>query len=103
MVSTYTLPEDFPTSHSIKDLLRGNWNRKTSGVVFGLCGGFIALIVGSLVTLVSWFIDPKWHGIWLHQTGTFLFVVSLPLLILGAHCLDLLDKEQESAEEGDDN
>jgi len=71
------------------------WSRRTCGVAFGLCGGLIALIFGTLVTAVSWFIDPKWHGVFLHQTSTVLFVVAMPLLIFGAHCLDLLDKDDE--------
>ena len=91
----YTLPEDFPTPHSaIRDSLHGSWNRRSSGVAIGLCGGFVALIAGSILTLVSWFIDPKWHGVFLHQTSTFLFVLALPLLVIGAHCLDLIDRDK---------
>ncbi len=98
MLRIYTLSEDFPTPYSaIKELIRGNWNWKSRGAVIGLCGGFIAPIFGSILTVASWFIDPVWHGISLHQVGTSLFFVALPLLILGAHCLDLLDKEKKSA------
>lgn len=99
MGRSYTLSEDFPTPYSaIRELIRGGWNWKSRGVVIGLCGGFIAPIFGSILTVASWFIDPVWHGISLHQAGTSLFFVTLPLLILGAHCLDLLDKEKKSAD-----
>lgn len=95
---TDALQEDFPTPQvAMKDLLRGSWNCKTGGVALGLIGGFIALIAGSIVTAISWFVDPKWHGVVLHQTGTFLFILAIPLLILGAHCLDLLDKDKRPA------
>ena len=95
---TYTLREDFPTPHSaIKKLLHGTSNWKTRGAVFGLGSGFSAPVFGAVITVISWFIDPAWHGLTLHQAGTTLFVLTLPLLILGAHCLDLLDQENKLA------
>ena len=98
MVHTFRLPEEFPTHNSpIKELVHGRSNWKVRGALFGLAAGFIAPIVGSIVTVICWFRDPAWHGIALHQAGTALFVVTLPLLILGAHCLDLLDKETKLA------
>jgi hypothetical protein len=69
-------------------------------VALGLAGGVIALILGSIVTAVSWFIDPNWHGVFLHQTSTFIFVLAIPFFILGAHCLDLIDKEKLRHEKG---
>ena len=74
-----------------------DWSWKTSAAVFGLCAGFIAPIVGLIITAISWFRDPVWHHVYLHQAGTTLFVLALPLLILGAHCLDLLEKDQQQA------
>lgn len=95
MVTIYTLPEDLPKIDSaLKELLRGRWGWKSRGAVLGLFGGFTAPVIGSIVTAISWFSDPAWHSISLHQAGTSLFVVTLPLLILGAHCLDLLDKDK---------
>ena len=76
------------------------WSRRSCGVAFGLCGGFIALIFGVLVTAVSWFVDPKWHGVFLHQMSTVLFILAMPLFILGAHCLDLIDNEKLRHEKG---
>lgn len=100
MVTTYTLPEDFPTLHSaIKELLAGSASWKSRGAVLGLCSGFGAPIAGSIVTIVSWFTDPVWHGLALHQAGTSLFFVALPLLVFGAHCLDLLDKDKRTLSE----
>ena len=66
------------------------------GAAFGLFGGLFAPVVGSLVTVISWFADPTWHGLSLHIAGTALFVITFPLLLLGAHCLDLLDKQKPS-------
>ena len=73
-------------------LIDGNSTWKSRGAVFGLGGGLIAPVAGSILTIVSWFADPAWHGFSLHYLATALFVLTLPLLILGAHCLDLIDK-----------
>lgn len=97
MVTTHTLPTDLSLQAAIKELFHGTWNWKNSAAAFGLCAGFIAPIVGSIVTVISWFKDPLWHRVYLHQAGTTLFVVTLPLLILGAHCLDLIDNERKAA------
>jgi len=100
MVTTHTLRQDLSAPHSaIKELTQGPWNWKSGAAAFGLSAGFIAPICGSILTAISWFRDPVWHHVYLHQAGTSLFVVTLPLLILGAHCLDLLDKEKKQATE----
>ena len=82
---------------SVAELISGTWNWKNGAAAFGLAAGFIAPILGSIVTVISWFRDPVWHHVALHQAGTTLFVLTLPLLILGAHCLDLLDKDKKQA------
>ena len=69
---------------------------KSRGAAFGLFCGLSAPIVGSIVTVISWFRDPAWHGLSLHIAGTSFFVITFPLLLLGAHCLDLLEKEKTS-------
>ena len=66
------------------------------GAAFGLFAGLAAPIAGSIITVISWFSDPAWHGLSLHIAGTSLFVITFPLLLLGAHCLDLLDKKKTS-------
>lgn len=55
----------------------------------------MAPIIGSVLTAISWFVDPMWHGFSLHAAATALFVLTFPLLLLGAHCLDLMEKEKE--------
>ena len=77
--------------------MHGTWTLTTCGVAFGLCAGFSAAILGSILTVISWFKDPAWHGVPLHEVGTILFVLTLPLLILGAHCLDLIDNQKKAA------
>lgn len=72
------------------------WTWRTAGAVFGLCGGFIAPLIGSILTAISWFTGPEWHGFFLQRDGTVLLFLTIPLLMFGAHCLDLMDKQQAS-------
>ena len=46
---------------------------------------------------MSWVIGPHWHGFFIQRYGTVLLFLAIPLLIFGAHCLDLMDKEDEIA------
>jgi hypothetical protein len=72
-----------------------NW--KSAGAIFGFCFGILSPIVGSILTAIAWFTGPSWHGYFIQRCGTFLFVLTIPLLIFGAHCLDLMDKQDEAA------
>lgn len=74
-------------------LMRGHgWKWASSGVVSGLCGGMLSAILGSILTAIAWFTGPVWHGFSLRSDGTVLLFLTIPLLIFGAHCLDLIDK-----------
>jgi len=81
--------------NTVTHALVHDWSWKSAIAAFGLCAGFVAPILGSILTVISWFRDPVWHHVYLHQAGTTLFVLTLPLLLLGAHCLDLIDKDKE--------
>jgi hypothetical protein len=80
MATTYNLPK--PASH---------W--KIIGSLFGVFGGLLSPVIGAVITVISWFADPAWHGLSLHIVATSLFVITFPLLLFGAHCMDLLDKD----------
>ena len=65
------------------------------GTAAGLGGGIIAALLGSLFTALSWLSDTGSH---LEKVlGTVLLVLTIPLLIIGAQCLDLLDKKKDRA------
>ena len=74
------------------------WTFKSGAAVCGLCGGIIAPVLGAILTAVAWFTGPEWHGHLLQRDGTILLFLTIPLLIFGAHCLDLLDSEREGRE-----
>ncbi len=69
------------------------WNRYIFGSILGLTGGIVAPLIGSVLTAVSWVVSPAWHSFGLHRIGTILLIMGIPLLIFGAHCLDLNERE----------
>jgi hypothetical protein len=71
----------------------------TAGAVVGLLFGIISPLVGSVLTAISWFSGPQWHGFSVQRYGTALLFITIPLLILGAHCLDLMDEQDSTAAE----
>ena len=79
----------------IKQLRFGGWTLRTGGAVCGLCGGIGVGLLGSILSAVAWFTGPEWHGLLLQRDGTVLLFLTIPLLIAGAHCLDLIDKKRE--------
>ena len=75
------------------------WTWRSGGAVCGLCFGIISPVIGSVLTAIAWFTGPEWHGLPLHRGGTVLFFLTIPFLIFGAHCLDLMDKQNERAKQ----
>jgi hypothetical protein len=81
----------------MKQMRADGWTWTSVGAVCGLCLGLISPLLGSVLTAITWFTGPEWHGLHLHRTGTVLFVLTLPLLAFGAHCLDLSDRQEQKA------
>jgi hypothetical protein len=83
----------------LNELYVCGWNRITFGTVFGLGGGgVLAPLIGSLFTVISWLTGSIWHGIPVQRIGTIFLVLTIPLLLFGAHCLDLFERSR-----GDDS
>src|SRR5262245_51268077 len=84
------------TPHLVMERIQlHGWNRRSAGAVFGLCFGILSPLAGSILTAITWFTGPRWHGFYIQRYGTVLLFLTIPLLIFGAHCLDLMDKEDE--------
>ncbi|HSE26511.1 MAG TPA: hypothetical protein VLB68_32890 [Pyrinomonadaceae bacterium] len=73
------------------------WTWTAAGAVCGLCFGMLSSLVGSILTAIAWVTGPNWHGFFIQRYGTVLLFLTIPLLIFGAHCLDLMDKQDEEA------
>lgn len=74
------------------------WDWCSLGAVFGLSAGVIAVTIGSLLTVASW-LQGGAGGSYTKIIGTVLLVLTIPLLIFGAHCLDLMERRKERERE----
>jgi hypothetical protein len=74
---------------------RAGWTWQAAGAVSGLGGGILAAAAGSLLSAVGWMLGNETSGLSPHAVGSILLLSTIPLLILGAHCLDLLDGRVE--------
>ena len=71
------------------------WNWRSVGAAAGFFLGVLSPIVGSILTAIAWATGPHWHGFSIQRDGTVLLFLTIPLLIFGAHCLDLMDRKDE--------
>jgi hypothetical protein len=69
----------------------GGW--PSFGALIGLVGGLLSVPLASLLWATSSFIAPIEIGSILNTLSNILFVLTLPLLALGACCLDLLENK----------
>src|SRR5262245_27674227 len=84
------------TPSSLVERIRSHgWNPTLCGVIVGLCGGVIVPLIGSALTAISWFTGAIWHGWHMQRDGTVLLFLTIPLLLLGAHCLDLIEQQHK--------
>jgi hypothetical protein len=99
-MSEFAQGTELTTRNVIKVLRIHGWTFKTGGAAFGLCGGIVAPVLGAILTAVAWFTGPAWHGHLLQRDATILLFLTIPLLMLGAHCLDLLDNTTSPKDTG---
>lgn len=92
--------DDLPPTHLRAALRAHGWTVKSTGACVGLFGGVIAPLVGLALIALAWLIGD-WHGFHLGRDGAVLLLLTIPLLIFGAHCLDMLDNENEHASNQD--
>ncbi|MFN2455879.1 MAG: hypothetical protein ABR577_16845 [Pyrinomonadaceae bacterium] len=59
--------------------------------VFGFAGGIVSALFGAVFTALSWLPISRNSAAYLHTLGTVVFYLTIPLLIFGGYCLDLLE------------
>ena len=96
MGKIYAHPEDDMRGEIYQRMLRlmgtnrGRWESAAAAV--SLSGGLLAIVLGTLDwAFVGLFAPAGALGSILDTAGTVLLVLSLPLLALGAYCLDRLE------------
>jgi hypothetical protein len=71
----------------------GSTDWRWIGAIVGLSGGILVAVVGSVLTAISWFAGA---GSYVKTIGAVLLFLMIPLLVLGAQCLDLVEKKKDS-------
>ena len=69
------------------------WTWQSIGAVSGLVGGILSPVFGTFLIAVMWFIGSQDENSVLNVLSIVSFVLTLPLLAAGAHCLDLLERK----------
>lgn len=66
--------------------------------VLAFVGGFLSPFVGAFLNLIDWFTAEaaEIQHSFLYKTSMVFYALTLPLLLLGSHCLDLLEKKSDS-------
>jgi hypothetical protein len=80
---------------------RDGWTWQAAGAAFGLVSGGAVAITGALLLAVAWSIGSKTGELSLHGVGSVLLLSTIPLLLAGGHCLDLLEKRIEKRRQTD--
>ncbi|SRR6266542_665328 len=70
---------------------------RETGAMFGLGGGLFCNVFGLFLTAVAWFMSTGGIAPTLHSIGTVLLLANIPLLMAGAHCLDLVQNKKRIA------
>ncbi|MEA2172674.1 MAG: hypothetical protein QOD00_266 [Blastocatellia bacterium] len=99
-----SLKEMKETEARLKELYlatrHGGWRWQAVGAVSGLASGIIAAILGTLLSAWAWMPGAETVvGLSLHGAGSLLLLSTIPLLILGACCLDLLETRMGTSEQ----
>ena len=64
------------------------------GTVIGLAGSVMSGVAGALLILAGWLTADKGAQHWLSTTGSVLLFLVVPLIILGACCMDWMEKDK---------
>jgi len=67
----------------------GTWT--AFGAAFGLPAGLFCPVIGALLTVTAWSVKLHAFSSVLNVLSLISFMFTMPLLALGAHCLDLLE------------
>ena len=69
------------------------WAWQSIGALSGLVGCVLSPVLGTLLIAVTWFIHSERIVSSLNGLSIGSFVLTIPLLTFGAHCLDLLERK----------
>jgi hypothetical protein len=87
--------KDFFLYHIYLLIKENEWTWQSLVVTITLGIGVLSPVIGTGLNLIVWFIPSNHLRTLLYETSMAFYVITLPLVVLGSHCLDLL--EQKSA------
>ncbi|MCI0336408.1 MAG: hypothetical protein L0226_02435 [Acidobacteria bacterium] len=95
LTNTYPGVQMEPNDIAAKALSR-RWLVKMQyvGAAIGLFGGAATALSGSILTAAGWFVTNDGARQWLSTSGSVLLYLTIPLIILGAYCLDWMEKDK---------
>jgi hypothetical protein len=64
------------------------------GAIIGLFGGGAVSLFGSILTGASWLVANGGTRQWLSMNGSILLFMTIPLIVLGACCLDWMESDE---------
>ena len=74
---------------------RATWEPAAAFVCFAC--SILSLALGFALT-TDWLLNAVRHP-YLHGVGITLLIIGIPILILGGHCLDLMDKKNKKSDQ----
>ena len=74
-------------------VIKNRWTWQSLGATFGITAGMLSLLLALLLWAIVRFLTAGVSISALHTFEIVFFVLPLPLLALGVHCLDLLERE----------
>jgi hypothetical protein len=85
---------DIDLYQEIETLIKKNpWAWQSVCAVVGLAGGVVVPILGATADVITWFVNSQSVNSHLHVLSIVLCALTLPLIILGAFCLDSLQRK----------
>lgn len=72
------------------------WGWQSFGALIGVLGGIVTALIGSVFTAISWIMGAVGNGAYMQTLGTDFLLLTIPLLVLGAHCLDVVEKRTKT-------
>lgn len=75
------------------------WDLPTLGAIFGLAGGVVCVLFGSIFYAATWVTGTEGAGGHLRLVASVALMLTIPLLVFGAHCLDIAEKRKRAETE----
>ncbi len=74
---------------------KNKWTWQSVAALFGFGSAILSFIVGILLPIAAFWLIPDGSDSTLKGISSVFLILILPLLALGAHCLDLLEKKSK--------